>query len=81
MIANTEEQIKALRAGGKILAGVLRDVAALCKDGVNTAELDLSTEHAIRLRGADLAAGTQNFYLFFRSRYHPVRGRKCKAFP
>ena len=52
MIATTEEQIKALRAGGKILAGVLRDVAALCKDGVNTAELDLACEHAIRSRGA-----------------------------
>ena len=52
MIATTEEQIKALRAGGKILAGVLTDVAALCKEGVNTAELDLACEHAIRARGA-----------------------------
>ena len=52
MIATTEEQIKALRAGGKILAGVLKDVAALCKEGVNTAELDLACEHAIRARGA-----------------------------
>jgi len=52
VIATTEEQIKALRAGGKILAGVLKDVAALCKEGVNTAELDLACEHAIRARGA-----------------------------
>ncbi len=52
MIATTEEQIKALRAGGKILAGVLKDLAALVKEGVTTAELDLACEHAIRARGA-----------------------------
>ncbi len=52
MIATTPEQLKSLRAGGKILAGVLKDVAALCKEGVTTAELDLACEHAIRARGA-----------------------------
>ncbi len=52
MIATTPEQIKALRAAGKILAGVLKDVAALCKEGVTTAELDLSCEHMVRARGA-----------------------------
>jgi methionyl aminopeptidase len=52
VIATTLEQIKALRAGGKILAGVLKDVAALAKEGVSTAELDLACEHAIRARGA-----------------------------
>lgn len=52
MIATTPEQIKALRAGGKILAGVLKDVSALCKEGVTTAELDLAAEHATRARGA-----------------------------
>ena len=52
MIATTPEEIKALRAGGKILAGVLADVAALCEEGVSTAELDLACEHAIRARGA-----------------------------
>ena len=52
MIATTAEQIKALRAGGKILAGVLRDLSVLVKEGVNTAELDLACEHAIRARGA-----------------------------
>lgn len=52
MIATTPEQIKALRAAGKILAGVLADVAALAKEGVSTAELDLACEHAIRARGA-----------------------------
>ena len=52
MIATTPEEIKALRAAGKILAGVLKDVAALCKEGVSTAELDLACEHAIRARGA-----------------------------
>lgn len=52
MIATTPEQIKALRGAGKILAGVLTDVAALCKEGATTAELDLAAEHAIRSRGA-----------------------------
>lgn len=52
MIATTAEQIKALRAGGKILAGVLQDLSLLVKEGVNTAELDLACEHAIRARGA-----------------------------
>lgn len=52
MIATTPEQIKSLRAAGKILAGVLQDVARLCKEGVTTAELDLAAEHATRVRGA-----------------------------
>ncbi len=39
MIATTPEQIKALRVGGQILAGVLKDLAVLCKEGVSTAEL------------------------------------------
>lgn len=52
MIAKTEEEIKALRAAGRILAGVLQDTAALLKDGVSAAELDLFAEHAIRSRGA-----------------------------
>lgn len=52
MIASTPEEIKQIRAAGKILAGVLKDVAALVKEGVSTAELDLAAEHAIRARGA-----------------------------
>mgnify|MGYP001563553152 CR=1 FL=1 len=52
MIATTPEELKALRAAGKILSGVLIDVAALCKEGANTAELDLAAEHAIVSRGA-----------------------------
>jgi methionyl aminopeptidase len=52
MIATTPEQIKALRAAGKILAGVLKDVTAMCKEGTSTAELDLAADHAIRARGA-----------------------------
>lgn len=52
MIATTEEQIKNLRAAGKILSGVLKDAAALVKEGITTAELDLAAEHAIRARGA-----------------------------
>lgn len=52
MIATTEEQIKNLRAAGKILAGVLQDVCGAAKEGINTAELDLIAEHAIKARGA-----------------------------
>jgi methionyl aminopeptidase len=52
MIATTEAEIKALRIAGRILAGVLQDTAALCKDGVSAAELDLVAERAIRSRGA-----------------------------
>ena len=52
MIATTEEEIKALRSAGKILAGVLADVEALATDAVSTAELDLAAEHSIRARGA-----------------------------
>lgn len=52
MIAATEEQKKNIRAAGKILSGVLKDVAKLIKEGVTTAELDLAAEHAIRARGA-----------------------------
>ncbi len=52
MIATTEEDIKTLRAAGKILAGVLRDVEVLAKEGTTTAELDLVAEHATRTRGA-----------------------------
>ena len=52
MIATTPEEIKALRAAGRILAGVLLDVERLAKEGVSTAELDLAAEHAIRARGA-----------------------------
>jgi methionyl aminopeptidase len=52
MIAKTEDEIKNLRKAGKILAGVLADVAKLVKPGVSTAELDLAAEHAIRARGA-----------------------------
>lgn len=52
MIAKTEEELKNLRAAGKILAGVLHDLALRAKDGVSTAELDLFAEHVIRARGA-----------------------------
>ncbi|MSR70907.1 type I methionyl aminopeptidase [Candidatus Kaiserbacteria bacterium] len=51
MIATTEEDFKNLRAGGKVLAGVLADTLAQVRNGVATAELDLFAEHAIRARG------------------------------
>lgn len=52
MIVKNEDEIKNLRKAGKILAGVLADVAKLVKPGVSTAELDLAAEHAIRAQGA-----------------------------
>lgn len=52
MIAKSEEEIKNLRIAGKLLAGVLHDTAALVKDGVSGAELDLAAERMIRARGA-----------------------------
>lgn len=52
MIATDPQDIKNLRAAGKILAGVLDDLARATRDGVSAAELDLMAEHAIRARGA-----------------------------
>ncbi len=52
MITRNEEDLKQLRAAGKILAGVLDDLEKLTKDGVSAAELDLAAEHTIRARGA-----------------------------
>ncbi len=51
MIVTNDEQLKNLRVGGKILAGVLEDTIKMVKNGVTTAELDLFAEHAIRARG------------------------------
>jgi methionyl aminopeptidase len=52
MIATTEAEFKALRTAGRILAGVLQDTAAMCREGVSAAELDLFAERSIRSRGA-----------------------------
>ena len=52
MIATTEEEIKNLRTAGRILAGVLADVAALVRPGVSTAELDLAADATIKAKGA-----------------------------
>jgi len=51
MIAKTADEINNLRIAGKILAGVLVDVAKLVKPGVSTAELDLAAEKIIREKG------------------------------
>lgn len=52
MIAKTKEDVENLRMAGKVLAEVLREVAALAKPGVSTAALDLAAEGMIRERGA-----------------------------
>jgi methionyl aminopeptidase len=55
MIAKTEEELKNLRAAGRILAGVLEELVAQTVPGVTTAALDLSAGHLIRARGAQPA--------------------------
>lgn len=52
MIAKTEEEIKNLRAAGKILAEALRHLSTLVKPGVSTAALDLAAERFLREHGA-----------------------------
>ena len=52
MIAKKESDIENLRAGGKILSEVLREVATSVKPGVTTAALDLLAEQLIRRAGA-----------------------------
>jgi methionyl aminopeptidase len=51
MIAKTESEIKNLRAGGKLLAKVLRELSKLVAPGVTTASLDLAAEKIIREGG------------------------------
>lgn len=52
MIATEKSDIENLRRGGKILAGVLHEVAKLTVPGATTAELDIVAERMIRERGA-----------------------------
>lgn len=52
MIAKTQDEIHNLRAAGKILAEVLRELEKMVKPGISTAELDLAAEKLIRERGA-----------------------------
>lgn len=52
MIAKKESDIENLRAGGKILSEVLKEVASHVKVGVTTASLDLLAEQLIRRAGA-----------------------------
>jgi methionyl aminopeptidase len=51
VIAKTENEIKNLRAGGKLLGHVLRELSALVAPGVTTASLDLAAEKMIREGG------------------------------
>lgn len=51
MIAKTKEDKENLRAAGKILADVLREVARLAVPGTSTAFLDLVAEEMMRARG------------------------------
>lgn len=51
----TPEEIKKMRAAGKIVAEVLGAMKDLVKEGVNTLELDAEAERIIRARGAQPA--------------------------
>jgi methionyl aminopeptidase len=51
MIAQTPEDFEGLRESGRILSGALKDIAALVKAGVSTAELDIAAEDYIRAHG------------------------------
>ena len=58
----TEEEIKIMREGGKILAEVLAEIEKLVKPGIATIELDRAAEALILLRGAKPAfKGYENF--------------------
>jgi methionyl aminopeptidase len=51
MIAKTQEEIQNLRASGKYLAEVMREISTLVKPGVSAATLDLAAEEGIKQRG------------------------------
>jgi methionyl aminopeptidase len=55
MIAKTAAEIETLRAGGKALAEVLKELSALVQPSITTASLDLAAENGIRRRGAQPA--------------------------
>ena len=50
-----ETKIKAMRAGGKILGGVLRDLKAYVKPGMTGKEVDAWVRKTIEERGAKVA--------------------------
>ena len=52
---NLEEKIKAMRAGGKILGGVLRDLREYVKPGMTGKEVDAWVRKMIEERGARVA--------------------------
>lgn len=52
---NLEEKIKAMRAGGKILGGVLRDLREYVKPGMTGKEVDAWVRKTIEERGAKVA--------------------------
>jgi methionyl aminopeptidase len=51
MIVKSAEEIENLRVAGKMLAEVLRELAAAVATGVKTSDLDLKAESEIRKRG------------------------------
>src|SRR3989338_5693685 len=51
-LVKTTAEIEVMRAGGRILAAVLRQVAAAVKPGVSTAELDKIASRELLARGA-----------------------------
>ncbi|MEK7613026.1 MAG: type I methionyl aminopeptidase [Patescibacteria group bacterium] len=52
MIAKTEEEISNLRTAGKLLSGILRELAKEVRPGISTAALDLKASQLIEKAGA-----------------------------
>ncbi|OGZ67922.1 MAG: type I methionyl aminopeptidase [Candidatus Staskawiczbacteria bacterium RIFCSPHIGHO2_02_FULL_42_22] len=62
IIIKTENEIKMMAEGGKILATVLKEIAAMVKPGITTLELDRAAEALILKYGARPAfKGYENF--------------------
>ena len=58
----TQKQIEAIRAGGKILAAILRDLAAMAKPGMQTRELSARAAQLIKESGAQASFLGYNKY-------------------
>lgn len=51
MLIKSKSDLKNLKTSGKIIGKILANVAALCKPGITTAELDIAAERMIRAAG------------------------------
>ena len=62
VIIKTDEQINKMRAGGKVLAEILREVSAAAKPGAITKDLDkISYDLAIKNKGKPSFLGYQDY--------------------